>query len=145
MSAIRLTRVFFLVATIVLVADDCLASAFVRGAYYRLGEDDPGAMAGSVGNDPTQDSFGDDLDLKRFGSPRYWADVPPRGPFGSTLSMAFANEGLGGPAFPGLYGRDNSLLNGGTRLCAGGLGQGWANKSGFHPHQSYCLQWTARK
>ena len=57
MSAIRLARAFFLVSSIILVAEDCLASAFVRGAYYRLGEDDPGAMAGSVGNDPTQDSF----------------------------------------------------------------------------------------
>jgi concanavalin A-like lectin/glucanase superfamily protein/dockerin type I repeat protein/PEP-CTERM motif-containing protein len=109
MSVIRLTRALFLVSTIVLVAEDCQASAFVRGAYYRLGEDDPGAKAGSVGNDPTQDSFGDNLDLQRFGSPRYSADVPPRGPLGSTLSMAFANEGLGGPAFPGFYGREDSL------------------------------------
>jgi hypothetical protein len=109
MAAIRLARTLFLVSSIILVAEDCLASAFVRGAYYRLGEDDPGAMAGSVGNDPTQDSFADDLDLQRFGSPRYSADVPPRGPLGSTLSMAFANEGLGGPAFPGFYGRKESL------------------------------------
>lgn len=87
----------------------CLGSAFVRGAYYRLGEDDPGAVAGAIGNDPTQDSFGDDLDLARFGSPHYAADVPPRGPFGSKLSMQFANEGLGGPAFPAAYGRASSL------------------------------------
>ena len=85
------------------------ASAFVRGAYYRLGDDDPGALPGTIGNDPTEDSFGDDLDLSRFGSPRYSADVPTRGPWESKISMAFANQGLGGPAFPGFYGRDESL------------------------------------
>jgi hypothetical protein len=35
--------------------------------------------------------------------------VPPRAPFGSTLSTAFANEGLGGPAFPGIYRRAEAL------------------------------------
>lgn len=109
MSANRFTRAFFLVSALILVAENCRASAFVRGAYYRLGEDDLGAFAGSVGNDPTQDSFGDNLDLRRFGSPRYSADVPTRGPLGSTLSMAFANEGLGGPTLPGFYGREESL------------------------------------
>jgi hypothetical protein len=92
-----------------LFASHAQASALVRGAYYRLGEDDPGAVASAIGNDPTIDSFGDKLDLTRYGSPRYWADVPARGPLGDSLSMAFANEGLGGPAFPGVYGRSSSL------------------------------------
>jgi hypothetical protein len=70
------------------------ASAFVRGAYYRLGEDDPGAIAGHIGNDPTKDSFADKLDLARTGQPLYSSDVSPSAP--STLSMAFAN--VGGPA-----------------------------------------------
>jgi hypothetical protein len=74
-----------------------------------LGDADPGATPGTIGNDPTQDSFGDDLDLDRFDSPRYSADVPPRGPWESRLSMAFANDSLGGPAVPGFYGRQDSL------------------------------------
>ena len=77
-------------------------------AYYRLGEDDPGAMAGAlVGNNPTKDSFSDNLDLQRFGSPKkkYSADFPPRAPCVKRLWMAFADEGLGGPAFPGFDGR----------------------------------------
>jgi len=90
-------------------ARDAEASAFIRGAYYRLGEDDRGAVAGVIGNDPTRDSFTDMLHLSRFGSPRYSANVPAQGPFGDTLSMAFANEGLGGPAFPGVYSRSESL------------------------------------
>lgn len=84
----------------------CRASAFVRGAYYRLGEDDAGASAGSAGKDPTTDSFGDHLDLSRFGSPVYSADVPARGPAGDKLSMQFPNTGAGAAA---LYGRGTSI------------------------------------
>ena len=99
----------FVVAILLFVAPSCLASAFVRGAYYRLGDDDPGAVAGAVGNDPTRDSFTDVLHLARAGSPHYSADVPAYGPAGNKLSMAFANIGLGGPAFPGSYGRATAL------------------------------------
>ena len=49
------------------------------------------------------------LDLTRFGSPHYTAFVPPQGPIGDKLAMAFANEGLGGPAFPAVYSRSTSL------------------------------------
>jgi hypothetical protein len=96
-------------ACVLFVTSDALASAFIRGAYYRLGEDDPGAVAGVIGNDPTLDSFVDMLHMTRFGSPRYSPDVPAQGPFGDKLSMAFANEGLGGPAFPSVYSRPDSL------------------------------------
>src|SRR6266699_1840069 len=74
------------------------ASAFVRGAYYRLGEDDPGAIVGHIGNDPTKDSFADMLDLARAGQPLYSSDVSPAAP--STISMAFPNNSgiAGGPA-----------------------------------------------
>jgi hypothetical protein len=75
----------------------CLASAFVMGAYYRLGDADPGAVAGAMGNDPTKDSFGT-LDLARCGSPFYSDDVPALGPVGNKLSMAFGGIGTGGPA-----------------------------------------------
>jgi hypothetical protein len=94
---------------VALLTPSCLASAFVKGAYYRLGDADPGAAAGAVGNDPTVDSFSDGLDLARSGSPHYAADVPALGPTDNKLSMAFANIGLGGPAFPGEYGRSKPL------------------------------------
>jgi hypothetical protein len=70
------------------------ASAFVRGAYYRLGEGDGGVSAGQIGADPTRDSFADKLDLTRTGQPLYSSDVSPFAP--STLSMDFTN--VGGPA-----------------------------------------------
>jgi Concanavalin A-like lectin/glucanases superfamily/PEP-CTERM motif len=98
-----------IVLWLLLLSSDALANAFIRGAYYRLGDDDPGALAGAIGNDPTRDSFGDMLDLTRFGSPHYTAYVPPQGPFGDKLAMAFANEGLGGPAFPAVYSQSTSL------------------------------------
>src|SRR4029078_11729629 len=58
-------------------ASSCPASAFVRGAWYRLGAAHPRATAGAVGNDPTVDSFADSLNLARTGSPHYAADTPP--------------------------------------------------------------------
>jgi Concanavalin A-like lectin/glucanases superfamily len=109
MSAGRLLWVFLCLAFVLDVSQQGFAAAFIRGAYYRLGDADPGATPGTIGNDPTQDLFGDDFDLERFGSPRYSSDVPPRGPWESKLSMAFANDSLGGPAFPGFYGRRDSL------------------------------------
>ena len=93
----------------------------MRGAYYRLGEDDAGASAGAVGNDPTTDSFTDHLDLGRFGSPAYSADVPARGPAGDKLSMQFPNSGAGGAAF---YGRSTSVFHGRAGIRAGGVGEG---------------------
>ncbi len=99
----------FTLLSILAFAREASASAFVKGAYYRLGDDDPGAVAGNIGSDPTLDFFSDKLDLARYGSPKYSSDVPLQGPFGDKLSMAFANEGLGGPAFPGVYGRATSL------------------------------------
>jgi len=92
-----------------LLTPPALASAFVKGAYYRLGDDDPGAAAGAIGNDPTRDSLFDALHLARTGSPHYSPDVPAYGPTPNKLSMAFANIGLGGPAFPGAYGRATAL------------------------------------
>lgn len=97
------------VCLVLLPGSDCLASAFVHGAYYRLGDADPGAAAGAVGNNPTVDSFANTLHLSRGGLPHYAADVPALGPAGNKFSMAFANEGLGGPAFPGNYVRAESL------------------------------------
>jgi hypothetical protein len=83
-------------------AQRCLASAFWMGAYYRLGDADPGAVAGALGNDPTKDSLGT-LDLARSGSPHYSADVPALGPVGNKLSMAFGNVEQGLPFVGGQY------------------------------------------
>ena len=52
------------------------ANAVVRGAYYRLGDDDPGAAPSLLGNNPTKDSFSDALDLTRFGR----RTIPPMSP-----------------------------------------------------------------
>jgi Concanavalin A-like lectin/glucanases superfamily len=109
MSAGRLLSVFLGLAFLLDIPQNAFGAAFIRGAYYRLGDADPGATPGTIGNNPTQDSFGDDLDLDRFDSPRYSSDVPPRGPWESKISMAFANDSLGGPAVPGFYGRQDSL------------------------------------
>jgi len=57
-------------------------------AQYNMGEDDAGAAAGSIGNDPTTAAVGGDL--ARFGDPTYSSDVPAGG---STLSMAFDGDG----------------------------------------------------
>jgi hypothetical protein len=62
----------------------CSVSAAVI-AQYNLGEDDPGAFAGFVGNDPTNDALGGNA-LKRTGGPIYSSNVPAGG---STLSMDF--------------------------------------------------------
>jgi hypothetical protein len=84
-------------ALIVLVATCswcCCQSAeagFQLVAHYNLGEDDPGAAAGNIGNDPTTAAVGPDL--VRLGAPTYSADVPAGV---STLSMSF--PGNGGPA-----------------------------------------------
>jgi hypothetical protein len=99
----------FSASAVVLPASTCRAIAIVQGAYYQLGDADPGAAAGAVGNDPTADTFSNHLDLSRIGSPHYSANVPARGPSGDSLSMQFANVGLGGPAILGFYGRPDSL------------------------------------
>jgi Concanavalin A-like lectin/glucanases superfamily len=129
MSIVSNRRRFFPVALflLALVAPHARANAFVKGAYYRLGDDDPGAAAGNTGNDPTRDSFADQLHLARVQSPRYSADVPPFGPIPNKLSMSFANISLGGPAVPGYYGRTTSLdmVSGGVAL------ETWVKNGGF--------------
>jgi hypothetical protein len=105
---LRSWRYLLALVAITSITLETRGSAFVRGAYYRLGENDAGAAAGAVGNDPTIDSFADALHLGRFGSPRYSSNVPA-GYAESKLSMAFANIGLGGPSVLGYYGRTASL------------------------------------
>ena len=103
------TRAVLTAAALCCATSTCFGSAFVNGAYYQLGDADPGAVAGQPGNSITQDSFSGDQDLSRVDTPRYSSDVPARGPAGDKLSMQFANIGLGGPAFPASYGRTTPL------------------------------------
>jgi len=105
MTRSRLTIITLLIA--LFCAQYASASAFVRGAYYRLGDDDPGATAGALGNDPTRDSFADKLDLTRFGNPQYTSNVPPNGPSPNKLAMSFANNDFHLPF--AYYGRSNPL------------------------------------
>jgi Concanavalin A-like lectin/glucanases superfamily len=108
MRCSRLLLILLLVS--LAMAESVSANAFVRGAYYRLGDDDPGAAPGATGIDPTRDSFSDALHLSRFRSPRYSADVPSLGPSANKLSMAFSQIGPGGnPVHFGHYGRGESL------------------------------------
>src|SRR5687767_10962056 len=101
-----LRRFTFAALLILMTAQSLSASAFIRGAYYRLRDDDPGATNGATGNDPTRDSFGDALHLSRFAAPSYSSDIPARGPQPNKLSMSFPN---GSPAALGFYGRGESL------------------------------------
>ncbi|HEV8608340.1 MAG TPA: LamG-like jellyroll fold domain-containing protein [Tepidisphaeraceae bacterium] len=107
MRCVRLPALASLI--LLLITESASASAFVRGAWYRLGDDDPGASVADIGIDPTRDSFSEHRDLSRFFSPHYAADVPPLGPQPNKFSMAFANQSLGGPGIPGFYGRFSAL------------------------------------
>jgi len=53
-------------------------------AWYRMGEDDPGAASGNTANNPIEDSSANGMDLWRTGPPTYSNDTPHAG---STLSM----------------------------------------------------------
>ena len=67
-----------------------LAEAAVNPlAIYRLGDADPGATAGAVGNDPTAASVGS-ADLARTGEPTYSAEVAPF--VESSLAMRFDGD-----------------------------------------------------
>lgn len=80
-----------LVAAASALAFPMFASAAVTPiAYYRLGEADPGASAGTLGQDPTMDSAGA-FHLARNGTPTYSSNVSSTAAanVGSTLSMDF--------------------------------------------------------
>ena len=62
-------------------------NAFAVQAHYRLGENDPGAVNGNIGNAVTIDDTGL-RNLNRFGSPAYTSNTP--GPV-STRAMDFFN------------------------------------------------------
>jgi hypothetical protein len=68
-------------------------------AYYRLGDADPGAVAGNLADNPTVDSTTNRLDLTRRGTPTYSSDVPANFPTAAAaaadkLSVFFNNNPL---------------------------------------------------
>src|SRR4029078_1459401 len=74
----------------------CFTSAYAAAsvqpiAWYRLGDDDPGAAPGGLGNTYTLDHTLNHLDLLRDGGPRYSADVPLNSMASDKLSMTFLN------------------------------------------------------
>ncbi|HZZ43016.1 MAG TPA: LamG domain-containing protein [Tepidisphaeraceae bacterium] len=79
-----------------LVLGLCVAArgAITVEAYYQLGDADPGAGAGNVGDAQTVDSGPNGFDLTRHGQPQYSSDVPPLASAtaaADTLSMRFVN------------------------------------------------------
>src|SRR6266436_6197806 len=67
----------------------CAHATVTNVAWYRLGENDPGAASGQIVNSTTMDFVGTNH-LKRFGSPRYTNDVSTdAAKLGSTLAVRF--------------------------------------------------------
>src|SRR5437899_12808290 len=67
----------------------CARATMTNIAWYRLGENDPGAASGQVVNSTTKDFIGTN-DLKRFGSPTYTNSVSAdAAKLGSTLAVRF--------------------------------------------------------
>ena len=82
-----------LISLIVLIGATAQTNAAVTVLdYYKLGDNDSGAVAGNVGNSTTTDSAGSS-NLTRTGSPTYSSDVPFSSIGGSpnTFSMLFSS------------------------------------------------------
>lgn len=85
----RFSTLAVLLALLSLAASPAVA-VITPMAYYRLGEDDPGAMAGNPGGATTFDQLGGTNLTLSSGAPIYSASTPHAG---STLSMDFAPGG----------------------------------------------------
>ncbi len=99
------------------------SAATITHALYRLGEDDPGAVAGGTGNATSVAAVGSPtLDLSiRVGSPTYSSSTP--GP-GSSLSMDFD---------PGEYYRTNGTV---ATTATNNFGiEAWVNRDSFSGNQ----------
>src|SRR5437762_484833 len=67
----------------------CTHAAVTNVAWYRLGENDPGAASGQVANSMTIDLVGAN-NLRRFGSPQYTNAVSRAAEkIGSSLAVVF--------------------------------------------------------
>lgn len=84
----------FLFSVAVLVLHSQVHAAVTNVAWYRLGENDPGAASGQAVNSTTVDVAGGNS-LKRLGSARYTNDVSPdAAQIGSSLAMLFTGTGF---------------------------------------------------
>src|SRR5512143_3617459 len=90
----------FGIATLALVVGWAATSqaAVNTVAWYRLGEDDPGAGTNLLGQNPTVDIGANRLNLTRFGNPTNRADTAVLSQ-GSTLSMQFQGTTYGGDGY----------------------------------------------
>ena len=86
--ASRSSRIVFLLLLLSPFGVMAANASMVTQAWYKLGEDDPGATAGSTGNSTTADSSGNGLSLTRAGTPTYSSNTAALSD-GSTLSMQF--------------------------------------------------------
>src|SRR5437016_10484823 len=67
----------------------CTHAAVTNVAWYRLGENDPGAASGQIVNSTTMDLVGGN-NLNRAGSPHYTNDFSPdAAQIGSSLAVVF--------------------------------------------------------
>src|SRR5436190_9918378 len=88
MSALNAPRPWPCLLLLVFFAT-CARATVTNIAWYRLGENDPGAAAGQVVNSTTKDVIGSN-DLKAFGSPVYSGSLAADArTLGSTLAVAF--------------------------------------------------------
>ncbi|MFI5378174.1 MAG: LamG-like jellyroll fold domain-containing protein [Tepidisphaerales bacterium] len=118
-------------AGIALSVTGASASPVLFGDYYRLGENDPGAGPGNLGNATTVDSGLWQLDLTRSGTPTYSADTAARA-VGSKLSMSFVNNSaIVGPTGPSYYSRSSATAA--TLLQAGYGLETWVKTSTLTP------------
>src|SRR5437899_1963704 len=86
--SLRAGAVFALAFTVLALATRSHATV-TNAAWYRLGENDPGAASGQIVNSTTMDFVGTNH-LKRFGSPRYTNAVSTdAAKLGSTLAVRF--------------------------------------------------------
>lgn len=86
-------RTVFLMALVAIVAvlQSSATAAVTDVGLWRLGEDDPGAVAGAVTNNPTTAAVGNDL--TRNGDPTYSSDTPAYARTPSSLSVTFDGTG----------------------------------------------------
>jgi hypothetical protein len=132
MDSIRILVAMIAGAAGIVLGAGVSASPVLFGSYYRLGENDPGAAPGNVGNAVTVDSGLWQLDLGRSGTPTYSADTAARA-VGSKLSMSFVNNSaIAGPVFsPSYYSRSSATAA--TVLQAGYGLETWVKTSTLLP------------
>src|SRR5690349_8270524 len=87
-------RIVFIAFVVALFGSPASATITVLD-YYKLGDADPGAIAGNIGNSTTTDSVAG-KNMTREGSPTYSSDVPFSSVGGAPdiFSMSFSGASL---------------------------------------------------